>query len=101
MNIDFNFGPGFGFGIPDLMNLHIEVKLGTAIVQSDALQAPYQVMLQHCQSMVNEIANSQEPMKITMSSTKEVQLPNGDWVDKPSKLIYANNAYLNNFDIEE
>lgn len=97
-----NFGRGFGgfefnFG-GDMMKLHIEVKLGNEVVQSQRLQMPYQMMLGQCQQLVNEIAQSDQPMKITMTGTKDIELPNGDWVTKPSKLIYANNAYTNNFD---
>lgn len=97
-----NFGTGFGgagFNM-DIIELDVEVKLGTTIVESQTLQAPYTMMLNHCQQLVNEIANSDKPMKVTMSGTKEIELPNGDWVRKPSRLIYANNAYTNNFDIE-
>lgn len=100
MNI--NFGQGFGFSEInfEMMQLHIEVRLGNTIIQSQTLQMPYRIMMQQCQNLVNEIANSDQPMKITMTGEKILDLPNGDSKAFPSKLIYANNAYTANFDIE-
>ena len=101
MNI--NFGQGFGFGEInfEMMQLHIEVRLGNAVIQSQTLQMPYRIMMQQCQNLVNEIANSDQPMKITMTGEKILDLPNGDSKAFPSKLIYTNNVYTANFDIEE
>lgn len=103
--MQINFGHGFGnFGHVfngfeiDMMELHIEIKLGNEIIKSQYLQMPYDMMRNQCQLLVNEIAQSDKPLKITMTGTKDIELPNGEWVSKPSKLIYANNAYTNNFD---
>lgn len=99
MHINFNgFNPGFNMSI---IELSIEVRLGDAVVNSQTVQVPYIILLQQCKELTEEVANDDRPMKITMTQMKDVELPNGDWVRKPCRLIFANNAYLNNFDIEE
>ena len=86
---------------PDLMELTITLTLGETVVQSQTLQMPYQMMAAQCQELVNQVAHEQRPMKIEMIGEKCIDLPNGDTVVKPSKLIYANKAYTNNFDLEK
>lgn len=95
--IGFNFG---GFDL-DIITLLVEVKLGNEITERQQLSGPYQMVAAQCQEAVNNVANNSQPMKITMYGEKYLEMPNGDCKAFPSRLTYANNAYLANFDIEE
>ena len=95
--INFSFG---GIG-GDFLELTIELTIGDQIVQNHKMQMPYQMMMAQCQELVNQVANDTRPMKVVMRGEKEIELPNGDVVSKPSRLIYANKAYTNNFNIED
>lgn len=95
--INVNFG-GIDFNV---MNLTIKLIIGETEVQSQELQLPYQIMMAQCQELVNQVAQDHRPMKVEMIGEKCIDLPNGDTVVKPSKLIYANKAYINNFDLNK
>lgn len=85
----------------DIITLQIEIKIGSQIVESQTVQAPFQFLYQQCQDLVNTAANDSRPMKITMRGEKWLETPNGEEKPFPCSLIYANNAYTDNFDINE
>ena len=103
--ISFSFGgtPGgfgnFGFDM-ETMDLDVELTIGSDIVESRHFKAPYQMIVAQCQQLVNQIAQDQRPMKVVFRGTKNVELPNGDIAQKPSRLIYANNKYTENFSLD-
>jgi len=98
MHFEFNGG---GFAGLEVTTLHIEMKLGEAVIHSQTASYPFVIMKRHCAEMVNQVAHDSRPMKITFTGEKDIELPNGDWITKPLKLIFANNAYLANFDLEK
>lgn len=93
--INFNFG---GIDLEPL-TLTVNIVIGDTKIQSQTLQMPYQMMVMQCQDLVNQVAQDQRPMKIEMIGQKNIELANGNTVAKPSKLVYANNAYTNNYDL--
>lgn len=93
-----NFTQGFGL---NMLTLRIDIKIGNAVVESYDTQGPFEMLRMQCGEMVCQAANDERPIKITMTEMRDIELPNGDWVTKPYKLMYANNVYMNNFDIED
>lgn len=81
------------------MHITIELFIGNTKIQSQELQLPHQMMIMQCQDIVNQVAQDQRPMKIEMIGTKTVELPDNKFIEKPSRLIYANNKYIENFPI--
>ena len=43
-----------------------------------------------------QIANENQPMKCVCKGMKEIELPNGDWVTKPSRVEFYNNKWMEN-----
>lgn len=93
--INFNFG-----GPIDLFDIDVDITIGEQMVGTQHLNAPYQMVVMQCQELVNQVAQDKRPMKIEMRGKKLIDLPNGDTVEKPSKLVYANNLYVKNFGLD-
>lgn len=81
----------------EIITIHIKTFVGTAVDNEGDITAPYIIVANNCQSIVNDIANDSTPRKIIMMGKKKLELPNGDIKEFLSKLAYANNAYINAF----
>lgn len=78
------------FGLFDFLNVHIEVKIDTEIVQAQHISAPFTAVMRMFADMVKEFAKAGTPGKITVTNLAD-----------NSCLTFATEAYLRNFDIEE
>ena len=83
----------------EMMELTMELTIGEQVVETQRLQAPYEMLVAQCQQLVNQLAQDKRPMKVVFRGTKEVALPNEEYKQLPSRLIYANNAYTENFEL--
>ena len=43
--------------------------------------------------LCEQIANENEPMKCVCKGTTEIELPNGDWVERPTRVEFYNNKW--------
>ncbi len=93
--INFNFG-----GTIEMFDLDVDITIGDTKVGTQHLNGPQQMVMMQCQELVNNVAQDSRPMKIEMRGKKLLELPNGDTVEKPSKLIYANNLYVKNIGLD-
>ena len=48
----------------------------------------------------SKIANENQPMKCVCRGMKEIELLNGDWVTKPSRVEFYNNKWMENMNGE-
>lgn len=78
------------FGLFDFLNVHIEAKIGTEIVHTQQVSAPFTSIMRMFADMVKEFAQANTPGKITVTNLAD-----------NSCLTFATEAYLQNFDIEE
>lgn len=92
----FNFN--FNIGIETVT---IEVKLGNEVISSQRLQGPLLFIYQQYIDLVNQVAQDDRPIKVTAYGEKQLELPSGEFKAFPSRVMFANNVYLNTFDIED
>lgn len=95
--MEFSFFGGNPFGEMEMITLEIEIILGDTTLQKQTVQQPYMMAQAQCNNLARQIAEDDRPMKIIMRGTKPVEMPNGDWVSKPSSLEFENNAYIRSF----
>lgn len=93
--INFSFG-----GTIEMFNLDVEVTIGEVIVGSQKLSAPYQMAVLQCQDIIQQTAQDDRPMKIVFRGEKMIDLPNGDTISKPARVIFANSKYCDNFELD-
>ncbi len=84
----------FSFGGNNLSQYTIELYVGNALVGRNvvtpmALEVLSMQFLQLCE----QIANENKPMKCVCKGTKEIELPNGDWVERPVRVEFYNNKW--------
>ena len=89
----------FGGGA-DVMEVDIEITIGDQTMGRQHLAAPYQMVAMQCQEVVNQVAQDERPMKVVIYGNKTIDLPNGNTTEKPARLIYANNKYVDNFELD-
>ena len=94
-NMGFEFF-NMGFDM-DLISLEIELILGDISLQKQSIQQPYMMAQAQCKDLIVQIAEDERPMKVIIRGSKPIEMPNGDWVQKPSSLEFKNNAYIRNF----
>ena len=79
----------FGNNLPQYtIELYVgNTLVGQNVVASMALEMLAMQFLRLCE----EIANENEPMKCVCKGMTEIELPNGDWVERPARVeIYSN-----------
>lgn len=75
----------------------IEIYIGNAIAeQSTITPIAFEMLVMQFIQMCEQIANENQPMKCVCKGMKEIELPNGDWVTKPSRVEFYNNKWMEN-----
>lgn len=86
----FNFGN-------DLPQYTIEIYIGNAMAeQSTMTPIAFEMLVAQFIQMCEQIANENQPMKCVCRGMKEIELLNGDWVTKPSRVEFCNNKWMEN-----
>ena len=92
--INFSFG-----GTIDMIDVDVEITIGEALVGSKHLSGIYQMVVMQCSELINQAAQDERPMKIVFHGKKTLDLPNGNTVEKPARVIFANTKYADNFEL--
>ena len=83
----FNFGN-------NLPQYTIDVYVGNALVnQQIVTPIALEMLAMQFTQLCNQIANEDQPMKCVCRSTKAIELPNGDWVERPARIEFYNNKW--------
>ena len=84
----------FNFNINDMMGemptFTIEQYIGNALVGSNTVSGLPQMVALEFTKLCQQAAQSSQPVKLICKGYKEIELPNGDWVKKPSRIEYYN-----------
>lgn len=84
----------FSFGGNKLPQYTIEIYVGDALIgQSTITPMATEMLTMHFAQLCEEIANENQPMKCVCKGTKEIELPNGDWVERPARVEFYNNKW--------
>lgn len=83
----------FSFG-NDLTKYTIEIYVGnTCIEQQTVRPIALQILVMQFAQLCEQIANETPPMKCVCKGVKEIELPNGDWVERPARVEFYNNKW--------
>ena len=83
----------FSFG-NDMPAYTIEIYVGNALVSQQRVQPlAFEMLIMQFIQICEQIANENQPMKCICSGTKEIELPNGDWIEKPTRVEFYNNKW--------
>ena len=84
----------FSFGGNDLPQYTIEIYVGNALIEQSTItpMATEMLAMQFAQ-LCEKIANETQPMKCVCKGTKEIELSNGDWVERPTRVEFYNNKW--------
>lgn len=71
-----------------------EIYIGNAMVeQSTIIPIAFEMLVAQFIQMCEQIANENQPMKCVCKGVKEIELPNGDWVERPARVEFYNNKW--------
>ena len=83
----------FSFG-NDLPQYTIEIYVGNALVNRQTLPfITLEILAMQFAQLCEQIANKNQPMKCVCKGTTEIELPNGDWVERPTRVEFYNNKW--------
>ena len=83
----------FSFG-NDLPQYTIEIYVGNALVNRQTLPSiTLEILAMQFAQLCEQIANKNQPMKCVCKGTTEIELSNGDWVERPSRIEFYNNKW--------
>ena len=83
----------FSFG-NDLPQYTIEIYVGNALVNRQTLPSiTLEILAMQFAQLCEQIANKNQPMKCVCKGTTEIELPNGDWVERPARVEFYNNNW--------
>lgn len=83
----------FSFG-NDLPQYTIEIYVGNALVNRQTLPfITLEILAMQFAQLCEQIANKNQPMKCVCKGTTEIELPNGDWVERPARVEFYNNKW--------
>ena len=83
----------FSFG-NDLPQYTIEIYVGNALVNRQTLPSiTLEILAMQFEQLCEQIANKNQPMKCVCKGTTEIELPNGDWVERPARVEFYNNKW--------
>ena len=84
----------FSFGGNNLPQYTIEIYVGNALIEQSTItpMATEMLVIQFAQ-LCEQIANETQPMKCVCKGMKEIELPNGDWVERPTRVEFYNNKW--------
>lgn len=84
----------FSFGGNNLPQYTIEIYVGNALIeQSTITPMATGVLAMQFAQLCEKIANEKQPMKCVCKGMKEIELPNGDWVERPARVEFYNNKW--------
>ena len=84
----------FSFGGNNLPQYTIEIYIGNALTEQQVVRpiALQMLAIQFAQ-LCEQIANQEQPMKCICKGTTEIELSNGDWVERPARVEFYNNKW--------
>lgn len=84
----------FSFGGNNLPQYTIEIYISNALTERQAVRpiALQMLAIQFAQ-LCEQIANQDQPMKCICKGTTEIELSNGDWVERPARVEFYNNKW--------
>ena len=83
----------FSFG-NDMPTYTIEIYVGHALVSQQQVQPlAFEMLIMQFAQICEQIANENQPMKCICSGTKGIELPNGDWIERPTRVEFYNNKW--------
>ena len=75
----------------------IEVYIGNALTEQYTITPlAFEMLVMQFIQICEQIANENQPMKCVCKGTKEIELPNGDWIEKPTRVEFCNNKWTEN-----
>lgn len=84
----------FSFGGNNLSQYTIEIYVGNALVnQQIVTPIALEMLAMQFAQLCEQIANENQPMKCVCKGTKEIELLNGDWVERPARVEFYNNKW--------
>ena len=84
----------FSFGGNNLSQYTIEIYVGNALVNRQTLPSiTLEILAMQFAQLCEQIANKNHPMKCVCKGTTEIELPNGDWVERPARVEFYNNKW--------
>ena len=84
----------FSFGGNNLSQYTIEIYVGNALVnQQIVTPIALEMLAMQFAQLCEQIANENQPMKCVCKGTKEIELPNGDGVERPTRVEFYNNKW--------
>ena len=83
--------------VNDLPKYTLEIYIGNAMAEQSTI-APivFEMLVTQFIQMCEQIVNENQPMKCVCRGMKEIELSNGDWVTKPSRVEFYNNKWMEN-----
>lgn len=83
----------FSFG-NDLPQYTIEIYVGNALVNQQTLPPiTLEILAMQFAQLCEQIANKNQPMKCVCKGITAIELPNGDWVERPARIEFYNNKW--------
>ncbi len=84
----------FSFGGNNLPQYTIELYVGNALVgQNVVTPMALEMLAMQFAQLCEQIANENDPMKCVCKGMTEIELPNGDWVERPVRVEFYNNRW--------
>ena len=84
----------FSFGGNNLPQYTIELYVGNTLMgQNVVTPMALEMLAMQFAQLCEQIANENEPMKCVCKGTREIELPNGNWVERPVRVEFYNNKW--------
>ena len=78
----------------DFSQYTIEIYVGNALVKQQIVTPiALELLAMQFAQICEQIANQDQPMKCVCKGTKDIELPNGDWVERPTRVEFYNNKW--------
>ena len=72
----------------------IEIYIGNAMAEQLTITPiAFEMLVMQFAQMCEQIANENQPMKCVCKGMKELELSNGDWVERPARVEFYNNKW--------
>lgn len=84
----------FSFGGNNLPQYTIELYVGNTLVGREVVTPmTLEMLAMQFIQLCEQIANENEPMKCVCKGITEIELPNGNWVERPVRVEFYNNKW--------